>query len=49
MKTMIATATSVLSAVAITLISGLWGGGNETTHVMLSASYIEERDIGTVQ
>jgi len=28
-------------------ISGLWGGGSETTHVMLSASYIEENDIET--
>ncbi len=28
-------------------VAGLWGGGNDTTHVMFSASYIEERGIET--
>jgi iron complex outermembrane receptor protein len=28
-------------------ISGLWGGGTETTHLMVSASYADESDIET--
>ena len=28
-------------------ISGLWGGGNETTHLVFSASYADERGIET--
>ncbi|HLU05466.1 MAG TPA: TonB-dependent receptor [Woeseiaceae bacterium] len=28
-------------------ISGLWGGGNETTHLVLSAAYVEERGVET--
>jgi iron complex outermembrane receptor protein len=30
-----------------TEIAGLWGGGNDTTHFVLSASYTEERGIET--
>jgi iron complex outermembrane recepter protein len=28
-------------------ISGLWGGGNDTTHLVLSAGYVEERGVET--
>ena len=28
-------------------ISGLWGGGNDTTHLVLSAAYVEERGVET--
>ena len=30
-----------------TMVSALWGGGNETTHLVLSASYTDERGIET--
>ena len=30
-----------------TEIAGLWGGGNDTTHFVLSVSYTEEKDIET--
>jgi iron complex outermembrane receptor protein len=30
-----------------TQVSALWGGGNETTHIVLSASYADERGIET--